>query len=241
MNFKIKQNDNLPKWLSRANDHLKHEHLEHFTMDMLHVRLKDILTDSCFYLSAGADITPIIAFQNEIRTFIFCDEYASSPNSNRSIEEFLLKIENKLQKEFFLKKSNENIDKNILKVRAFHYSNGEKDKLGKVSMSLWEKNKKIYCLIYLNWDNSMAFHRLYVENDIIPKAICEILPDGGSIGIDSIIKIPSKFRMPKYSIGHNYSIGNPEEYELISSDLEYYGEYGPEFGSNYGKNLYKRK
>ena|GEM_PF-2085493 len=229
------------RWLDEINEQ-KISKKSLIKSDILfHTRIEDILNGSCFYLSAGADITPIIAFQDKIQTFIFCDEYGIFPDSNYSIEELWLKIDNKLEKHSFNKIETINIDKNFLKIKDIRYYNGESDKLEKVSMSLWVKNKKLYCLIYLNWDNSMAFHRLYVENRIIPKAICEILPDGGTLGKHSRIKIPYKFRMPEYSIGHNYSLGKPEEYELILNNIEYYGEYGPEYGSNYGKNLYKRK
>lgn len=197
---------------------------------------EDILNGSCFYLSAGADITPIIALQDEIRTFIFCDEYASYGNSTRSIKDMWLIIDEKLQKQKFNKLGTLRVNKDSFKISDNHRS-----RLENISMSFWEKEKKAFCLIYFNWENSLAFHNLYVKNKIVPKAICEILPDGGSIGKHSMIQIPYIFRMPEYSIGHNYSVGKHEEYELISEDLEYLGEYGPEFGSNYGKNLYRRK
>ncbi len=229
------------KWLDEIDEQIINEKYIKHSNIFFNNRIEDILYGSCFYLSAGADITPIIALQDKIRTFIFCDEYGNFPNSDYSIKALWSKIDIKLQKQNYNKIETINIDKKSLKIKDFHFDNGTIDKLENVSMTLWEKNKKIYCLIYLNWDNSMAFHRLYVENRIIPKAICEILPDGGTLGKQSRIKIPYKFRMPEYSIGHNYSLGKPEEYELISNNIEYYGEYGPEYGSNYGKNLYKRK
>jgi hypothetical protein len=225
------------KWLDEIGENLIKERSIKASEIFLNNRMEDILNGSCFYLSAGADITPIIALQDKIRTFIFCDEHGSYPNSDYSIEELWSKIDHKLEKQFFKKIAIVNIDKTNLKIRNYGWDTG--DKLEKVSVSLWEKNKTLFCLIYFNWDNSMAFNRLYVENRIIPKAICEILPDGGYIGQYSRIKIPYKFRMPEYSIGHNYSLGKPEEYDLILDNIEYYGEY--EGGTNFGKNLYKRK
>lgn len=207
-------------------------------------RVNDIINGSCFYLSAGSDITPIIALQDKIQTFVYCDEYGSYPNSDYCIEELWSKISEKLQQQNFKKIEDIKIDKKSLNIKDFHFSSGRTDKLEKVSMTLWEKNNKIYCLIYLNWDNSMAFHRLYVENRIIPKAICELLPDGGSIGMYSFIKIPYKFRMPEYAIGHTYSLGKPEEYELITDTIKYFGDYPTTYGnagSINGINLYKRK
>lgn len=229
------------KWLDEIEEQMISKGTNITSELFYYNRIEDILNGSCFYLSAGTDITPIIAFQKEIRTFIFCDKYGNCANSEYSIEELWSKIDDKLEQQIFKKIKTINIDKSHLKIRDYRWSNGESEKLEKVSMSLWESNKKLFCLIYLNWDNSMAFHRLYVENRIIPKAICEILPDGGTLGKNSRIQIPYKFRMPEYSIGHNYSLGKPEEYELVADNLEYYGEYGPEYGSNYGKNLFKRK
>ena len=232
------------KWLDEINEQIINQKTVKLSDIFFHNRVEDILNGSCFYLSAGADITPIIAFQDKIRTFIFCDEYGSYPNSDYSIKEIWSKIDDKLQKQNFNKLETINVDKKSLNIRDFHFNNGTIDKLENVSMTLWEKNKMIYCLIYMNWDNSMAFHRLYVENKIIPKAICELLPDGGTLGEHSLIKIPYKFRMPEYLIGHKYSLGKPEEYELVTDTVKYFGDYGATYGnagSINGINMYKRK
>ncbi len=229
------------KWLDEIEKKLIYERSVKTPEIFLHNRIEDILNGSCFYLSAGADITPIIALQDKIQTFIFCDEYGSYPNSDYNIEELLSKIDQKLEKQFFKKIETIYIDKTNIKIRDYGLDIG--DKLEKVSMSLWKKNKKLFCLIYLNWDNSMAFHRLYVENRVIPKAICELLPDGGTLGERSRIKVPYKFRMPEYSIGHKYSLGKPEEYELITDTIKYFGDYENSYGnagSNNGINIYKR-
>lgn len=232
------------QWLEEIHEQLINEKPLIKSNIFFHTRIEDILNGSCFYLSAGADITPIIALQDKIQTFVFCDEYGSYPDSDYSIEELWLKIDNKLQKENFNKIKTLDIDKKFLRIRDFHYSIRESDKLEKASLSLWEKKNILYCLIYLNWDNSMAFNRLYVENRIIPKAICELLPDGGTLGEHSRIKIPYKFRMPEYSIGHKYSLSKPEEYDLITDTIKYFGDYPTTYGnagSSNGINLYKRK
>jgi hypothetical protein len=232
------------EWLDEINEQIINKKNATISDIFFHNQVEDILSGSCFYLSAGADISPIIALQDKIRTFIFCDEYCRYPNSEYSIKEIWSKIDDKLLKQNFNKLKTINIDKKSLNIKDFHFDNGTIDKLENVSMTLWEKNKMIYCLIYLNWDNSMAFNRLYVKNKIIPKALCELLPDGGTLGAHSMIKIPYKFRMPEYSIGHKYSLGKPEEYELINDTIKYFGDYGDTYGnagSINGINMYKRK
>lgn len=232
------------KWLDKISEQIIREKSVKLSDIFSHNRIEDILNGSCFYLSAGADITPIIAFQDKIQTFVFCDKYGSYPNSESSIEVLLSIIEDKLEKQNFNKINTLKVNQKSLNIRSFHFNNGATDKLENVSLTLWEKNKKLYCLIYLNWDNSMAFHRLYVENRIIPKAICELLPDGGTLGEHSIIKIPYKFRMPEYLLGHKYSLGKPEEYDLITDTIKYFGDFPNTYGnpgSVNGINMYKRK
>ncbi len=231
-------------WIDDHYEQLINSNLLTISELLLRTPIKEILYGSCFYLSAGADITPIVALQDKVQTFIFCDEYGDYPNSKDSINEFWLIIEDKLQKQDFNIIQTKAIDKSFLKIRDFRFYDGRSYELKKAFVGLWEKGKKLYCLLYLNWDNSMAFQRLYVENRIVPKAICELLPDGGSLGKYSWIKIPYKFRMPEYLIGHKYSIGKPEEYELITDDIKYFGDFGATYGnagSSNGINLYKRK
>lgn len=199
--------------------------------------LEDVLNGSCFYLSAGSDITPIMAFQDKIRTYIFCDEYGCFENSKRSIKDKWLIIDEKLQKQNFTKLGTYRVNEKSFEI----FNSPSRCRLENISMSFWKKNKKTFCLIYFNWENSLTFHNLYVKNKIIPKAICEILPDGGSIGKHSRIQIPYRFRMPEYSIGHNYSVGKHDEYELVLENLKYFGEYGPEYGSDSAKYLFRRK
>jgi hypothetical protein len=230
-------------WLDELNDRFFRDDLRHLTERILHLDIEQILNESCFYLSSGADITPIIAFQDKIRSFIYCDLYCYDgyPNIDNRLMAILIKLKNRLNQQEFREVQMIKIDKRFLKIEDIRYSDGSVSKMAGAELSIWEKDNKFYSLIYINWDNSEAYKSLYVNNKLMPKAICEILPEGGSIGKHSIIKIPYKYRMPEYSIGHNYSIGNCNDYELISDKIEYFGDYGPEFGSNYGKNLYKKK
>lgn len=206
--------------------------------------VKDIAKGSCFYLSAGADITPIIALEGKVRTFILCDNYGNYPNSKSSIREIWSKIDAGLEDQHFKKLGSVEGNAKLLRIRDFHFRNGGRSVVENVSVTLWEKNEEISCLIYLNWDNSMAFHRLYVDNMIIPKAICELLPDGGSLGPYSAIRIPYRFRMPEYAIGHRYSLGKPEEYELVTDRVKYFGDFPTTYGnagSINGINMYRRR
>lgn len=220
------------KWLDEIN-----EMYFNLTDKNFRNRVKEIIYGSCFYLSAGADITPIIALQDKIRTFIFCDNYRSYTNTNYGIEKYWSKIDNKLKEQSFNKAISFN--EKFHRIRNLYYLNWEFAEFSKYYISFWEKNKKLYCLIYFNCDNSLAFNNLYVKNRIIPKAMCELLPDGGSL-----YYIPYKFRMPEYAIGHKCSLGNPEEYQLITDTIKYFGDYPDTYGnagSINGIKLYKRR
>ena len=63
----------MPRWLERASRDLRDDDLQYFTKNILRVDIKEILEDSCYYLSAGADITPIIAFKDISFSYILSD------------------------------------------------------------------------------------------------------------------------------------------------------------------------
>ena len=68
----------MPRWLEKASRYLRDYDLQAFTDKISSVHIKEILEDSCYYLSAGADITPIIAFKDFIFSYILSDK---NPNS----------------------------------------------------------------------------------------------------------------------------------------------------------------
>jgi hypothetical protein len=92
-------------------------------------------------------------------------------------------------------------------------------------ISFWNKNDNIYCVLYINHENTFTYSDLYIKNRITPKAICELLPEGGSISINTLPVEEKKKILPKYVLGHMYSIGDSSEYERISEEVEYFGDY----------------
>lgn len=87
----------------------------------------------------------------------------------------------------------------------------------------------------------------YIKNEIIPKAICELFPDGGSISSkeesvnpNTLTVEETKNILPEYVLGHMYRIGDNEKYERISASVEYYGDGLYSEGEN-GEKLKAKK
>jgi hypothetical protein len=246
----MKSNNNPPRWLERAKDHIKYGHLEYFTMDMLHVNVADILKDSCFYLSAGADITPIVAFKDLIYSYILCDQYLydSIEGISDRFLGILVKLKDRLIQQGFLEIQKFNLDKHFLGIKDRRFSNGYISKLENCEISFWSREDKIYSVIYINHDNTYTYKDLYIGNDIMPKAICELLPEGGSLksneeyqaGGPTLTVEQKKNVLPEYVLGHTYSIGDARKYEIISGDVEYFGDYLYSCGKN-GEHIKARK
>lgn len=103
--------------------------------------------------------------------------------------------------------------------------------------------------MYINHDNTYTYTDLFVKNEIQPKAICEILPEGGSLnsneenqgGGPTLTVEEKKNVLPEFVLGHLYSIGDIEQYEKLPNKVEYYGDYGPEYGNSQAMQIYKRK
>ena len=246
----MENNDNQPKWLQRAKDHIKFGQLEHFTMDMLHIGVKDILSESCFYLSAGADITPIVAFKDVIFSYILCDEhlYNAIEGIESKFNGILVKLKDRLIQQGFCEIQKFNLDKHFIGIKDRHWSNGYVSKLKNCEISFWNRENMIYSIMYINHDNTYTYTDLYIKNNIVPKAICEILPDGGSLcsnienqgGAPTLTVEEKKNVLPDYLLGHTYSIGDIEQYEKLPDKVDYYGDYGPEYGSSNAMQIYKR-
>jgi hypothetical protein len=239
----------MPRWLERASEFLRHGDLEHFTLDMLNLEVKDLLNDSCFYLSAGADITPIVAFKDLINSYVLCDK--DLVNSIQGIDNrfngILIRLKDKLLRTGFLEIQKFNLDKQFLNIRDRHYEGGYTDELQNCEVSFWHKDKKIYCILYINFDNTFTFIDLYLKNNIIPKAICEILPDGGSMTDSKEDKYgklkpeEKKKILPEFTLGHMYSIGDIKQYEELPGKVEYFGDYGPLTYNFNNLKIFKKK
>jgi len=236
----------MPRWLERASRDLRDDNLQYFTENILSVKIKEILEDSCYYLSAGADITPIIAFKDIIFSYILSDK---NPNSITGIDNnfngVLVKLKDRLIKQGFTEIQKFNLDKRFLDFRDIRYEIGDTYKLENCEISFWRYGDSIYSILYINFDNTLTYQNLYIKNRIVPKAICEILPDGGSItswkengGQSNLSPMEKKLILPEFALGHLDTIGDREQYEKIKDNVEYFGDYDWERN---GLKMFKRK
>lgn len=225
--MKFAEKNNTPKWLSRIV-HIDEFYgmdssrldLKHITMDMLHVKIEDILNESCFYYCSGSDITPIIAFEEFIYSYIYCDncEYQDFDIALSSLKEKLRDKEfNEIQKI--------NIDSNFLNLRGLKNDSIPShirlvSPIPKGEFSIWKKGSHLYSLIYLCWDDICVLHDLYIKNEIYPIAICNSNPESGNIYPENIRLKESNW--PKYIIGHCNKIS---ETFIEIGKVEYYGNY----------------
>ncbi|MBN8706519.1 MAG: hypothetical protein J0L62_11645 [Bacteroidetes bacterium] len=216
--------DKIPSWLERANHHLKFGQLEHFTMDMVQIRIKDILTDSCFYLSAGADITPIVAFKDIIYSYILCDLYlyTSIEGIENKFNGILVKMKDRLNQQGLVEIQKFNLSKRFLGIKDSRWSIDYNSEFQNCEISFWNMEDKLYSVLYINHDNTRTYRDLYIRNGMMPKAICELLSEDG--GLRLTVK-EKKDTLPEYVLGHLYSIGDIEQYERISENVEYFGDF----------------
>jgi hypothetical protein len=225
----------MPRWLERASRDLSDDDLRYFTKNILRVDIKEILEDSCYYLSAGADITPIIAFKDFIFSFILSDTYFNG---------VLVKLKDRLIQQGFTEIQKFNLDKRFLDFSDDDYEMGDTYKLENCEISFWKNGESIYSILYINFDNTLTYQNLYIKNRIVPKAICEISPDGGSIysfeenRFRSFSPKDKKLILPEFALGHLDTIGDREQYEKIKDNVDYFGDYG--CGIN-GFEMFRRK
>ena len=236
----------MPRWLERASRDLRDDDLQAFTDKISSVHIKEILEDSCYYLSAGADITPIIAFKDIIFSYILSDTnlYNSISGIDNKFNGILVKLKDRLIQQGFTEIQKFNLDKRFLDFRDIHYDMGYTYKLENCEISFWRYGESIYSVLYINFDNTLTYQNLYIKNRIVPKAICEISPDDGSIDLSEQYRSSNfnpkekKLILPEFALGHLYSIGHREEYEKIKDNVEYFGDYG--YGRD-GLEMYRRK
>ncbi|MDX2283488.1 MAG: hypothetical protein NW241_04970 [Bacteroidia bacterium] len=245
-----KLQEDMPKWLRKAKYRIESGRLEHFTIEMLHITIRDVLEDSCFYLSAGADITPIVAFKDIIYSYILCDEYLydSIKGVDNKFNGILVKVKDRLIQQEFFEIQKFNIDKHFVGIKDRYWGNGYVSRMKNCEISFWSRENKIYSAMYINHHNTCAYTDLYIKNDIMPKAICEILSEGGSLcsslenqGSKLTLTVEEKKNvLPEYVLGHTYSIGDIAQYEKLPDKVEYFGDYGPEYGSSSAMQIHKR-
>ena len=236
----------MPRWLERASRDLRDDDLRYFTENILSVKIKEILEDSCYYLSAGADITPIIAFKDIIFSYILSDTnlYNSISGIDNKFNGILVKLKDRLIKQGFTEIQKFNLDKRFLGFRDIHYDMGYTYKLENCEISFWRYGDSIYSILYINFDNTLTYQNLYIKNRIVPKAICEILPEGGSIDLSEqyrssiFYQTEKKLILPEFALGHLDTIGDREQYEKFKDNIEYFGDY--DWGRN-GLEMFRRK
>jgi len=200
-------------------------------------------------LSAGADITPIIAFKDFIYTYILCDEYLydSIQGIDNKFNGILVKLKDRLYLQGFREIQKLNLDKKFLGIKDVRFSNGYVQKMENCEFSFWTYEDMLYAVLYINHDNTYTYKDLYINNEIVPKAICELIPEGGSLCSNeesvnpNTLTVEEKRRiLPQYILGHTYSIGDIEQYERISGDVDYFGDYLYSIGEN-GKRVKAKK
>ena len=236
----------MPRWFEKASRYLRDYDLQAFTDKISSVHIKEILEDSCYYLSAGADITPIIAFKDIIFSYILSDTnlYNSISGIDNKFNGILVKLKDRLIQQGFTEIQKFNLDKRFLDFRDIHYDMGYTYKLENCEISFWRYGESIYSVLYINFDNTLTYQNLYIKNGVVPKAICEISPEGGSIDLSEqyrssiFFQTEKKLILPEFALGHLYSIGHREEYEKIKDNVEYFGDYG--YGRD-GLEMFRRK
>jgi hypothetical protein len=204
------------------NDY-KIKSLDRLTEMLLRIKIEDLLTESCFYYSCGADISPIIALKDEIHSFIYSD--AHTIWGRRNYDEKIYKLKTELRKNNFKEIQTFKIDLDwlVIKNKTFiggtisDYQLKPEDFLGE--FSLWENESKLYFLTYISWDNTATWNNLYVKFKITPTAICNYLYETGIPynDDDGLFKGCGK---PKYIIGHNRSA----DY-YCKQQIDYYGHW----------------
>jgi hypothetical protein len=225
--IKFSEKNETPKWLSRIvpidefnGMNRTRLYLRHIAMDMRHVNIEDVLKESCFYYCSGSDITPIVAFEEYIHSYIYCD--------NCEFQNFDIALSS-LKKKLRDKKFNEiqkiNVDSNFfnlsgLKNKSIPAHLRLLSPIPKGEFSIWKKGRHLYSLIYLCWDDICALYDLYIKNEIYPIAICNSNPESGNIYPENITLKENNF--PKYIIGHCNKIS---ETFIEFGKVEYYGNY----------------
>ena len=166
-------------------------------MELLHINIRDILEDSCFYYCAHKDITPIVALEGYIHSFIYCD------NSEPRYEETLSDLKANLQIREYKEVQNITIDFKYFNryhglyliipdnVRIEEPINGD--------FSIWEKDGQFYSLLYFCWDAICVWKNLYERYSIYPVVVCDINSRGS--GMFDMWNIHN---IPKYVIGNIY-------------------------------------
>ena len=193
----------MPEWLPRVANNKNN----------IKIEFKDFLDNSCFYYCAGRDITPIIALEEKIFTYILCDTCELEGKNYSAFIIMFNEFENRLIKQGF--KKNTNLGEYKLFENYFNYKNMISHRPWE--MILYEKNGFYYCIWYLFCEDYITYNSLYVINEMKPTVICNINPENSKM----LDKYEIGEILPEYVIGHTY--GNEKYIKL--KELKYYGDY----------------
>lgn len=243
---------NEEKRLQLASEKFKRNTLmQHTKSILLDFDIKKLLKNSCYYISAGADITPIMTFKDSIQSYVFCDlELINGVKGiNNKFDAILIRLKDKLIQQGFVEIQKLYLDPHIFdrvcSFESFRYVYSPK----KYELSLWVLDRKVYSLLYIHGNNVVTYRRLYIKHNITPKVLCEILPDGGYLrstteidnGTPRLTPKEKSTILPEYALGGFISVADRNLYEEIDSDVPYFGDYPNQYSGTNKLSLYKRK
>jgi hypothetical protein len=214
-----------PEWLYRIVGQNNLHDLRHIGIDMLHCKIEHILNQSCFYYCSGSDITPIVAFEGYVHSFIYSDNCVY-----QNYDKALFQLKDKLQKKEFEEIQKVNIDLDFFRL---HKSDLAKIILPKGrhiykpipsgEFSIWKKGNSYFSLLYLCWDDICVWRNLYEREQIYPIAICRWQPENSNMYNEDNFIVWNENNLPQYIIGHAYNLETNHYDEL--GKVEYFGGY----------------
>ncbi|MBE7516813.1 MAG: hypothetical protein HS105_09440 [Chloracidobacterium sp.] len=239
-------------WRHGDENHLKHEWID-ITERMLRIDVEDILKNSCFCYSAGADITPIVAFKDFIHSYVYCDicEYTN-------YFEQIGKLKKRLDNQGFCEIQKTNINASWLCIRNQEHDSyrptwknwnivGSTIHANELfgEFSIWKNKQAFYCLLYVCWDSFATWMNLYQKFRITPKAVCDLYWEGGLSTSDSAASISPELLTPEYWIPGWGRLTEDARYEEIG-EVSYFGDFGHNVkfgtdGPDFKEKLFKRR
>lgn len=224
----ITGNRETPEWIHKIVGQHYSDDLRHISMNMLHCEIEDMLKDSCFYYCSGADITPIIALEGFVHSYIYSDNCAY-----QNYDDSLSKLKNNLRKQEFKEIQKLNIDleffrlrkSDLVKINLPSYKEVRKP-IPSGEFSIWKKGSYLCSLLYLCWDDICVWRNLFEREKIYPTVICAWQPEDNNM-LDYVIK---ERDLPRYLIGHaaaieKHSISFESDLYIEIGSIEYLGDY----------------
>lgn len=231
----LKDRKQTPKWLERIVGPNYLNDLRHIAMEMLHCKIENILEESCFYYCSGSDITPIIAFEGFVHSFIYSDncifqnydEGLSSLKAKLRINEYMEIQKTNIDLEFL------NIHKSDLALIKLTENKRIMKPIPHGELSIWRKENDIFSLLYLCWDDICVWKNLFERKRIYPTVICAWQPENNNMSDN----VWNESNLPQYLLGHSIHI-RTDLYKEIGN-VEYVGENS--VGASVSIPLYEKR